>query len=716
MGAERVGSGAPRAAIAAGALLALVAIVASLGEGADPLPGLATIAYLLLTAGLPALAYVGSGIGWGRLFRPVLAGSADRCALQVALGLALLLSISHALGALGLLAAPVRLPVGAGVLLIGLALLAHQVLGHRPAKPESGSARAPWPAILALPGVAVLVVGACQAPGWLWASEAGGYDALSYHLQLPREWLSTGRITPLEHNVYSYLPGYVEAACTHLGAILGGPGAFIGGEGRGAMACQMLHGALTLLTAWLVARAVVAAGRRTGAPGEWTARAGALAGALVLATPWTSVVGSLAYNELGLAALGAGAMIAALDSGLSPARRGAITGLLVGVACGCKPTALLLVGLPAGSVLLVLAPRREWHALIAAGSLAGLVALAPWLMRNGLSGGNPVFPHLAGVFGLAHWTPEQAARYAAVHAFEGPWWRRAALLLAPDTLGPPGADGSRQRGLLHPQWLAFAPAVLVAAIVGLACRPTRRVAAALTVGLLALLIAWMFTTHLQSRFLYPAIVPGAILVGLAPLAPRSAPARRTLLGIAALVVGIQGGASVLNFARQRGGHPNAMLAPGVGARTGDAYRELMAGPDDRRMVLDAAAPETYCNLALPTGSKVYLLGDATPLYYLGPILYHTTWDRSPLGDAMRAAPDDPAAWTRALRSRGVDHVLLSEFELARLHASGWYDPPVTAQRARAWLDREGHLVKAWPEGGRYLFRLGGPPEPSEPAR
>jgi hypothetical protein len=326
------------------------------------------------------------------------------------------------------------------------------------------------------------------------------------------------------------------------------------------MACQMLHGALALLTAWLVARAVVAAGRRTGAPREWTTRGAALAGALVLATPWTSVVGSLAYNELGLGALGAGALIAALDSGWPPVRRGAITGLLVGVACGCKPTALLLVGLPAGAALLFLAPRREWLALIAAGSLAGLVALAPWLARNWLSGGNPVFPHLAGVFGLAHWTPGQAGRYAAGHAFEGSWWRRAALLLAPDALGPPGADGSRQRGLLHPQWLAFAPAVLVATIVGLARRPMRRVAGALTLGLLALLTAWMFTTHLQSRFLYPAIVPGAILVGLAPLAPRSVPVRRILLACAALVVGIQGGATVLNFARQRGGHPTTRTA------------------------------------------------------------------------------------------------------------------------------------------------------------
>ena len=56
----------------------------------------------------------------------------------------------------------------------------------------------------AAPAVAVLLVAACSAPGWLWASEFGGYDALSYHLQLPKEWLHLKKITTLDHNVYSH--------------------------------------------------------------------------------------------------------------------------------------------------------------------------------------------------------------------------------------------------------------------------------------------------------------------------------------------------------------------------------------------------------------------------------------------------------------------------------------------------------------------------------
>ena len=37
-----------------------------------------------------------------------------------------------------------------------------------------------------------------------------GYDVVEYHLQVPREWLELGRITPLHHNVFSFFPFNVE--------------------------------------------------------------------------------------------------------------------------------------------------------------------------------------------------------------------------------------------------------------------------------------------------------------------------------------------------------------------------------------------------------------------------------------------------------------------------------------------------------------------------
>ncbi|MEM9252773.1 MAG: hypothetical protein AAGB29_10530, partial [Planctomycetota bacterium] len=60
-------------------------------------------------------------------------------------------------------------------------------------------------------GLGLLAVGAACAPGSMWRVEAMGYDVLSYHLQLPREWLAAGRLSGLEHNVYSHLPSLVES-------------------------------------------------------------------------------------------------------------------------------------------------------------------------------------------------------------------------------------------------------------------------------------------------------------------------------------------------------------------------------------------------------------------------------------------------------------------------------------------------------------------------
>jgi hypothetical protein len=208
--------------------------------------------------------------------------------------------------------------------------------------------------------------------------------------------------------------------------------------------------------------------------------------------------------------------------------------------------------------------------------------------------------------------------------------------------------------------------------------------------------------------------------------------------------------SVLGFMQQRGGAPNALLVGGVAEFTGvlrgdNAYVEL--SPQERAATLrEAAGPYELVNLAvqparlggetraallgeagdLPMGEPdaVYLLGDATPLYYLAAtgddgagVVYHTTWDVSPLGDAIRARPEEPAAWTDALRGRGIGFVLINFDELARLiDRDRYFDAEVTLARIEAWLGDPGsrcQAVKVWtfdggasgPRPGRMLVRL-----------
>ncbi len=686
------------------ALLGLVAIAGSLGRGAcaGPLTALGVVVSNLALCGGPVLAFVLAGAGYGRLARPLFRGSDERDAIQLGVGLAILLAGAHALGAIGLLdPIPALVLVGAG-----LALLAHQLwpgarrlAGEHLALPGLGG----WWA--ALPGVAVLVVAASSMPGWLWDSEFGGYDVLSYHLQLPQEWLAAGRVGPVEHNVYSYLPSYVESAYTLLGAMtlapdgVGASGGLLAGSGWRVIGAQMLHASLAVCTAWLVAAFV----RRALALGG-VDRAGArlpasLAGALVLVTPWVVVVGSMAYNEMGVTALGAAAMLVAIEDRIQPLWRGAIAGALVGVACGAKPTALIMLTPMVGVLLLGTAPPRTWWRLVAGGVVAGVLALAPWLVRNWLAGGDPVFPHMSGVFGSAHWTGEQVERYIGAHTYTGGAVDRLRLLAWTDPHAPAGAgDVQRWRGAMNPQWLALFPAALLAAGVTVWRAHTRRLGLLLTLGLVGAVVAWASGTHLQSRFLLPAVLPGAALVGLAVGGAVSRRTGRPLLVAVLIVVGAQSVGLWYVFASQRGGGPNVRLAFDAAVLRGEVYD---AGDESE---------VAYVNTQTPEDAVVYVLGGATPMYVSRGVVYATTWDAWPLGVAIEDAPDDASAWTDALRARGITHVLVDFGELGRLWASGWGDPRVTPGALGSWLDSLGGPMKSWGGVGRpraALYRIGG---------
>src|ERR1043165_3456953 len=202
---------------AAGSLLALLVLIAwlsGIGGPHDAGAGLVSVLYILITAAPPALAYLVGAIGLGSLFIPCTRHAAAPHAIQSALGLALMLSLSHALGALGLLSGTTGLILGGAPVLLGIVLLARRLMRHASARGEIAGL-IPWQVLAGLPAVALLLVAACSPPGWLWESEARGYDVLEYHLRLPQEWIAAGRIRPTDHNVYSYLPGHVESAFVH---------------------------------------------------------------------------------------------------------------------------------------------------------------------------------------------------------------------------------------------------------------------------------------------------------------------------------------------------------------------------------------------------------------------------------------------------------------------------------------------------------------------
>lgn len=744
----------------AAAFLVMVRVLVGLGEpAASGAAGLARV-LTVTAAAMPApIIYLLSAIGLGRLARPLFRAATDPFAVQVAIGISLQLTLSHLLGITGLLAGPLGCVITVQLTGVGVVLLALQLWSA--AKNPTGMAvrelsgdRWARPLALLIPGIgaAIMLVAACSPPGWLWDSEFGGYDALSYHLQLPQEWIAAGRIWPVEHNVYSYLPGYVEAAFVHMAALTGAPitsgpdgvgHGLLAGDGSRAIACQFLPALLAIVAAWLTARWARRGLISLGFSPTTARDCGFAAGSLVILTPWVQVAGSLAYNETAVLALLAGALLVAGDAAMSAGLRTALAAWLVGVACGAKPTAMLFAAPPVAILLAVTMPPKHWWKLAAPGILAGVATLAPWLIRNALAGGNPVFPAMTSLFGTAHWTAEQAARFAAGHQFNGSLFDAARLLILADPSDPAGA---RHRGLLHAQWGLFLPLIALSGAAALFTVRTRRAGIVLIAVLGSQLIAWLVATHVQSRFLLPVLIPGAGLMGLAlaPLmeagrarlrdlaaAPHNAETARPsatsqLLVLALLFAStplcIQAALAWRNFSNQQReldaaghpigpGHPNGSLLAGPGFFSGDALRAAREQiPADQWAAALRAGPVLFLNLQ-PPADPLLLVGDAAPFYYAIPLRYATTWDANPLARAMRAHPTDSGAWAGEIFPSGRGLILVNFAELERLRRSGWLDPDLAPERIADWIRREGRVVQEWP--GQVLVSVSaGPPLPS----
>lgn len=708
--------GTPLAYAAVGLALVLT-VAAGSSSQRHGLAAASIVLFKTLTAAWPAALYLAGAVGLGRLARPMFADARDPFLVQGGVGVAFMLTLSHLLGQFGVVSGSLAMALAWVPVALGLALLLHQC-----AKPRTRTDLGPlprWSMVDRLPmmlGGAVLLVASCNPPGGalgmdfgsLWRSEFGGFDALSYHLPVVQEWIAAGRISPLTHNVYSFLPGYVEAAFLHLAVMTGGAQAadgMLGDDGWRLLTCQFLHAGFGILTAvWThrLVRAWLPTGDRSPAT---------LATTLSLCTPWVVVVGSLAYNELAVTALSAPLLLVAGDGKLSAWRRGALAGVLLGVASSVKPPAFFLLGAPVALLAFsTLAPRR-WPAFIIAGCAAGLAVMAPWLGRNWAACGNPVFPFAHDLFGAAHWTKDQYARYRAAHMETASWSDRLMMMVR----RPEGSD--QHRGLLHPQWALFFPAVLAGGIAAVLSPTTRSLAIRLGLGLFVALVLWLALTHIQSRFLLPLVVPGAALaaLGIAAIASRSAGVARAVC----VILGLAQAALLLPiFHAQNAGEPGVDLVHMPGDRSGASMRTAIAkASSGERLVYFSqdATPLEYINLGLPPGSVVYLVGEARPLYFTTSVLYNTVWDRWPLMDAMEENPGDAETqariWIQSLRARGVTHVLLSISEIARYRASGYSDPRLTVQAVADVFIGRANFVRAWGEPqapSAILFSLGSP--------
>lgn len=670
---------------------------------------------VLLDSVLPLAAVLFAAAGMGGPILRWLGGSAPmpamsrigRVGLQCAVGLMAFMLLAWLLAWGGFLNRGATLSLCG----VGGALLIMQALAFRGAKSKIQLPRPPLALILSMPALGVALFACTCPPGTLWRIEAWGYDVTSYHLQIPREWLDAGRMIPLRHNVYSFLPNLAETTYAHLGAI-------VGSVCDAAYVAQLFHLSAGVITAMIIVGMIesqlVAPGESGAAqPAPNPLTAGLFVAAVFLAMPWTIITGTLAYDEMFVLCFAAAALQITLDTRW-PLMRAAITsGVLAGAATLAKLPAGPMVALPISLAWC----HRAWLArhetprlrisLAPAMALACLLTLMPYFARNHAWTGNPVFPFAAEQLGMGHWTEFEVARWNAGHHATGSAAHRVSELgrrwfcnLGYGAFGGQKADAEpgkpRELAVFNLEWgvPVFWP-LAIAAGVGVGCRPRHRPAVvALGLMLACQLIFWLTATHLQSRFLLPSLLPGVVLLGLSvtlfhgPL--RSIPYLLMLSLAAALTIQTQVSLVEQLFFPTAPWHFSGTLpTSNEPIKTDDTG--LLSHP---------------INTKVGHGSKVLLIADAARLLYLRtPVSYHSAFDREPLGDIMRASNMNAAAVTAELRRKQFTHVWVHYAELRRLRESYGYDPDVTEQALQRLAKDGGWRSVFHAKGTVVLFEL-----------
>jgi hypothetical protein len=489
------------------------------------------------------------------------------------------------------------------------------------------------------------------------------FDVIEYHLGGPKEWFQQGRITRLPHNVYTSFPFLTEML------LLAGM-ALYGDWQWGALAGQAAIAGFAPLTAV----GLYATGRRW-----FSASAGWLAVLVWLTTPWVYRISIIAYAEGGLACYLFAAFAIALrivwtrnehpvSETTEPAAGSPVPnalyflcGLLAGSAMACKYTGLISVVVPVGVLLAwsaawpvarsVGTTGRVRH-LILPGSLfaAGVAAaVGPWLLKNAVETGNPVFPLAYSVFGGEGRDAAMDEQWRRGHSshYVSPMARLRDL---PVKLTDVVANNDWHSALMF----GLAPIALLAA--------WRRKVWCVWAFIGWQFLSWFLFTHHIDRFYVPMFPVVALLAGCGAGWLMTFGSGRWCS--AAVIV-----ACVLF---------NVWIMAAIGG--------FNAGRTDLNVAADLVVPPSkrwlngeYASGRLPPDFKALCVGEAALFHAKFPCLYNTVFDRSRFeqwfaerteSGGFRLRPTEQIRET--LRQQGVTHVLVNWSEILRYREQGSY--------------------------------------------
>ncbi|HSG70376.1 MAG TPA: glycosyltransferase family 39 protein [Planctomycetaceae bacterium] len=497
--------------------------------------------------------------------------------------------------------------------------------------------------------IAMLIFLGCMLLGALLPSI--DFDVKEYHLQGPKEWFLGGQITYLEHNVYTSFPFLTEMLSLS-GMVVTGDwfsGALVG---KGVL---MTFAPLTSVCLYCL-------GKRWYSP-----RAGWLAALVHLSTPWVYRVSIIAYTE--------GALLFYTTAGLlafdiarrdAPSRKGwQLVGLMSGAAMACKYPGLISAVIPLGVAMvwtILRAPESAEKvtllkkigkpALAFGGGV--LVAVGPWLLKNAVQTGNPVYPLAWTIFGGTDWNAERNNQWRAAHA--PPGYRLSDI---------PGDLAEVAGESLYHSPLLFALAPLAFLCAGRGC-----VSGWVWVYLGWLFVTWWVLTHRIDRFWLPIVPLAALLAGAGLDALQNRGLK--LIGGFAVVAAL-----IFNLA--------LIGSPLIGLNT------YLADLDTLKDSETIQPPGIlFLNRNLKPGEKALLVGEANVFDARFPLAYNTVFDDSLLERwcGRRIPGSSPPAWEllspeeiRAnFKREGITHVLVNWSEILRYRLTYRYTGFVLPER------------------------------------
>ncbi len=476
-------------------------------------------------------------------------------------------------------------------------------------------------------------------PAWAWLLVGGmglmalvlallpptGWDALVYHLQGPRLYLEAHRLIAVPENFYLNWPAQVEMLFTW-GMLL-----------KGDTLAKLFHWVFWPLIAFLLYDLT----RRTV-----HARAGRWAVALWAGVPVAAELAGLAYVDLGLTAFVLAAVVAFLR--WSETQRAGwliLSALFAGLALATKYTAVTWL-LSLGLLLIYDARRRHQRPLpwiagrtVGYGLLAGLVA-SPWLIKNWIVTGNPIYPFL---FGGVAWNETRAAWLTWVdRGYSRNLLDYLALPWLATVLGR--SHSAAFDATIGPLLLCLTPLVL---LVRRWPRAVRYGLALAGVQLLQFFVTiYVYAYLTETRLLLPIfpLLCLAAAFGLSRLADWDRPAFRLswlVRTVAALVLALTLAMETYAFLSAR------PLAPLLGLEGRDAY--LLRRLGAHKAVMDEI------DSRLPAGAKLLFLWEPRAYYCAPPALADATLDNL---SQLRLAYGRVDAALDALRAAGFSHLLL----------------------------------------------------------